>query len=58
MSEPVNSEKIREILADFMSDIEEFEAETYGMITDEQYEELDKIYDRAVAKLDKEYFKK
>ena len=57
MSDPVNKDKLREILGEFMHSIEEWESEIEGSPTRENFAELDNIYDETIAELDKEYFK-
>lgn len=47
--------RIAEILAEFMDDINEFQANVPGTPTKEDLAEMDAIYDDAIAKLDKEY---
>jgi HPt (histidine-containing phosphotransfer) domain-containing protein len=55
--EPVNKDKLRDILATFMEDIEEWESEIEGSPTKADFASLDQIYDETIDELDREYFK-
>jgi hypothetical protein len=55
--QPVNKVKLHEILAEFMDDIQEWSSNVAGSPTQQELAELDNIYDEAIDKLDKEYFK-
>lgn len=57
LTEPVNAFKIREILADFMESLEEWQSEIEGSPRKEDFASLDAIYDETIGQLDKEYFK-
>lgn len=57
MSEPVNKTVLKNVLAEFMQSIEDWQSEIEGSPTKEDFAELSAIYDETIDSLDKEYFK-
>lgn len=57
MSDPINKNVVRDILAEFMQSIEEWQSEIEGSPSKENFADLDAIYNETIDSLDKEYLK-